>query len=449
MTELSVKSSIRNFRSNKKLNKDKFLDIVDYTNFSIQLTRIGKMLDESVLKFTKRYLIIQTELEEMKREFVGDISLIHEFLNLLKKEFKNEKYDNFSQGKNYMNINNVPHLPNYEQTAIFKTDQRINKSLHLKRQNLNNSRSSKIIKKTPKNNTERRIITKYQSKSPYQNNLKGKMEEELLNLNNSNYNSLRGVHKNNRLKDKKEILNLIPDNKSKAIYILLNSPILSYEEKLKLLPSKKIISSNVCTSDIFNDALANIKNKINFLKQHPIEEDEKIIIDKVCSYPSKTAITGLNFLNNEKEKELMVDNEQNKRLLEITLICLGEKVKVNSNIKEIYNNLFKKYKVNSIKRLYLNFIYKKIYQDAINGNIELKQIEKIIKCIENNKVLISEALISSTNKTFSYIAFSIDEIYEYLCGLKEMEDDLKEKVNNQLNLKLLIREEEIIRNLIN
>ena len=63
MTELSVKSSIRNFRSNKKLNKDKFLDIVDYTNFSIQLTRIGKMLDESILKFTKRYLIIQTELE--------------------------------------------------------------------------------------------------------------------------------------------------------------------------------------------------------------------------------------------------------------------------------------------------------------------------------------------------------------------------------------------------
>ena len=264
MTELSVKSSIRNFRSNKKLNKDKFLDIVDYTNFSIQLTRIGKMLDESVLKFTKRYLIIQTELEEMKREFVGDISLIHEFLNLLKKEFKNEKYDNFSQGKNYMNINNVPHLPNYEQTAIFKTDQRINKSLHLKRQNLNNSRSSKIIKKTPKNNTERRIITKYQSKSPYQNNLKGKMEEELLNLNNSNYNSLRGVHKNNRLKDKKEILNLIPDNKSKAIYILLNSPILSYEEKLKLLPSKKIICSNVCTSDIFNDALANKKIKLIF-----------------------------------------------------------------------------------------------------------------------------------------------------------------------------------------
>ena len=61
MTEASVKNSLRSFGSNAKLN-NKLLDPVDASNVSIQLTRIGKMLDESVLKFTKRYLIIQTEL---------------------------------------------------------------------------------------------------------------------------------------------------------------------------------------------------------------------------------------------------------------------------------------------------------------------------------------------------------------------------------------------------
>ena len=66
MTESSVKSSIKNFITNPKSTKDRFLDAIDFSNFATQLSSVGKMLDESILKFTKRYLIIQTELEEMK-----------------------------------------------------------------------------------------------------------------------------------------------------------------------------------------------------------------------------------------------------------------------------------------------------------------------------------------------------------------------------------------------
>ena len=101
-------------------------------------------------------------------------------------------------------------------------------------------------------------------------------------------------------KKKKKILKSLPDNKSKAIFISLNSDVVPYTEKLKLLNLNKEISSQISTNDIYNDELVNIYNKINLLRQQPIEDDEKAILDKISIYPSKTAKTGLNFLNKQK-----------------------------------------------------------------------------------------------------------------------------------------------------
>ena len=458
MTESSVKSSIKNFITNPKSTKDRFLDAIDFSNFATQLSSVGKMLDESILKFTKRYLIIQTELEEMKREFIGDISLVNEYINITKQG----KNGNFNNGKYYMKINNIPKLPNYNQKKSLKIDRKIlNKSFYLNYNKplFSNNTSTNISNKSnPRNNRknfEKKIHNFFKSYSPYHNTQKSKND----NLNNSNNfsncstikrkNSKSSLSSNNKyIKNKPDIINTFPDNKTKGIYILLNSPILSYKDKLKLLPSKKIICSNISLNEILNNSLSIIQNRINLLKQKTIEEDEKLIIEKICNYPSKTAKIGLNFLNNEKEKELMIDNEENQKLLEMTSICLGEKIKVNKSIKENYNILFKKYKVNSIKELYINYIYQKIYKDSINEKKDNNEIKNILNCIEKNKSLITDALINNNNKNFSYIAFSLDEIYEYLSGINEMDDDLKEKVRNELELKSLIIDEEKIRNLI-
>ena len=469
MTEASVKNSLRSFGSNAKLN-NKLLDPVDASNVSIQLTRIGKMLDESVLKFTKRYLIIQTELEEMKREFVGNISLVNEYLNLTKKEIRAEKYDNIIQGKIYGNPLNIPKLPNYEQKALLK-EKKNNKSAYLnyKKTNLNNSNNIKKgnsnVKKGKNQQIEKKMQSIFKNESPYKNN------PEIQNLNNSNYYTHQtGNYENNEnelsqnkiitnknlktnsLKDKKkmEIIESLPDNKSKAIYILLNSPVLPYDDKLKLLPSNKAICSIISSNDIFNDELANIENKINLLKQQPIEEDEKVIIDKVSNYPSKTAKTGLNFLNESKEKELMIENELNQKLLEMICVCLNENLIENKgeNIKETYEKFFKKYNVNSIKDLFYEVIYKKIYNDLFIGKLSNKEIDAIINSISGNKILISDNLVSNNNKVFSYVAFSLDEILEFLKGIKDVEDDLKEKIKNEMEVKSLLEEEDKIRNLI-
>jgi hypothetical protein len=116
---MSVKNPLRNFGEIKS-NKINVSPSFESTNFSIQLTRIGKMLEESILNFTKRYLIISTELEEMKREFIGQVSLVSEYLNLTKKEIRSEKYESYNQVI-YSNISNIPTMQNYEKKNAFKS----------------------------------------------------------------------------------------------------------------------------------------------------------------------------------------------------------------------------------------------------------------------------------------------------------------------------------------
>ena len=141
MQEKSVKNSIRSFGVVKS-NKSNIMSASDASNLSLQLSRIGKMLDESVLKFTKRYLIIQTELEEMKREFIGDVSLISEYLNLTKKEIRYDKFDDVVIGK-YANPINIPKIPNYERKIKKKRDKKINKSHNYNNSNINLNYSRK------------------------------------------------------------------------------------------------------------------------------------------------------------------------------------------------------------------------------------------------------------------------------------------------------------------
>ena len=483
---MSVKASLRNYGDNK-LIKNNSISASEASNITLQLTRIGKMLDESVLKFTKRYLIIQTELEEMKREFVGDVSLISEYLNLTKKEIRYDKFDNVVIGK-YSNSINIPKLPNYEQ-KILKQNKKINKYDYI---NTNNSMNDKKyvnynnnhLRTTGNSTSRNNQLNLNKISSPIEKKKKVKKEnisdKNLIknfdfndfNLNSklltkpnhkksqnniesskqsiNEYNSKNEIKKNKEKEtQKKKILNSLPDNKTKALYISLNSDVIPYNEKLKLLNVNKEISHLISKNDIYNDALLNINNKINLLKQQPIEEDEKIIIDKISSYPSKTAKTGLNFLNQQKESELMNDdNELNKKLLEMIYVCTGDKLNNDQNLKEAYNELFKKYNEDSIKMLFFNYIYPRCYDDSINGKLDKKDMEDIINIITENKILISDNLVTNDNKTFSYVAFSLDEICQFLTGIQDLDDDLKEKIRNEIELKGLIEEEEKIRNMI-
>ena len=449
---MSVKNPLRNFGEIKS-NRTSVSPSFEATNFSIQLTRIGKMLEESILNFTKRYLIISTELEEMKREFIGQVTLVSEYLNLTKKEIRSEKYESYNQII-YSNTSNIPIMPNYEKKIILRAEKKKENKNFYNRNNLTISHHNRINSYiSERNKTISSMSTKIIDPKKLKSNSAKFLREDVDEQNHKNKiniskrQSVRNeiLPLNNYHMKKNEIIHSLSDIQSKAILILIDSNILHYEDKIKLLFTKKKIFNQIKPKDILNDELAVIENKIQVLNnKKQIKEEDMKIINKIISYPSKTAKTGLNYLISEREKELMNDdNNINKTLIKMIYICLDEEYSSN-NLKEGYEYLFNKYQVKSIKNLFLEVIYNKIFINSLNEK-NTKKNEKIIKQISENKALMSHSLMNNINKTFNYICFSLDEICEFLKNIKGLNKEMKNKVKIEIKLKSLLEEKEKIK----
>lgn len=492
---MSVKSPLRNFNDIKQSygKVDQYQSsLMDTANISLQLGRITKMIEDSVMKFTKKYLVISTELEEMKREFIAQSSLITEYLTLTKKEIRFDKFENFNQGKQFVSM---PSCPLYEQKCIARSEKRDNKlfknvvnfpTTNKKRnftgQNLlttnssvssNNRLFSPIGKSSIKN-----FRKEFDSNSTlsYVNHTQGgitnnngtisrvsKLKKNLLESEISSTNNLskEKMNKKKKFANKKKFLkstvemnenekkeyhkNIIKSIKSpfiKATYTLVNSPILSLNEKLNFGYLNHEISSLIIPPNLVHDSLLQLEKekekKLEIQKKYlPIPNDEKILIEKISSYPSKTAKTGLNFLTPDRERDLIYnESEITKELNNMIYSCLNLSNSNFDNLKDSYDNLFNLYHVNSIKSLFNEVIYKEIYSNSLNEDFNLNT-NLIITTIENNKELITESLVSNTNKTFSYVAFSLEEIVDYLKEIQKITPTIKMKIKNEIEIKTI------------
>lgn len=475
---MSVKSSIRNFNDVKYQNGP---IVVDTVNLSMQLNHISKMLEDSVMKFTKRYLIVATELEEMKREFVGQSSLINEYITLTKKEIRFDKFDKFQQGKGMLN---VPLCPNYEQKCLVKksTSGRMNsaktnkyKSNYAVKKNVNRLMSpqegKKVSKNVIKNLNDSRSIngsnystvnnnkrTPLRNKNYSTDNIDNLQKEDInLNLVNKK-NSVKQTNNMNNQEKKnyhKSIINSIKNTKIKALYTMVTqNDILPIKEKLKVIYLNKELLSNIVVRDVMEDSGKVIKRRIEQKeKKFTVTEEEKELINKLTSYPSKTAQTGLNFLTNTREKDIInTDDSSSIELCKMIFACLGEgNFDEYTTLKDAYENLFNKYNVKSIKKLFSDVIYKKIYYDILSDSPPSIDISNVIQCIDDNRDLITDSLANSTNKTFSYIAFSLEEIADYLKEVEAINDEqeMKKKLKQQIEINKMKIEYERIKEIVN
>lgn len=475
---MSVKSSIRNFNDVKYQNGP---IVVDTVNLSMQLNHISKMLEDSVMKFTKRYLIVATELEEMKREFVGQSSLINEYITLTKKEIRFDKFDKFQQGKGMLN---VPLCPSYEQKCLVKksTSGRMNsaktnkyKSNYAVKKNVNRLMSpqegKKVSKNVIKNLNDSRSIngsnystinnnkrTPLRNKNYSTDNIDNLQKEDInLNLVNKK-NSVKQTNNMNNQEKKnyhKSIINSIKNTKIKALYTMVTqNDILPIKEKLKVIYLNKELLSNIVVRDVMEDSGKVIKRRIEQKeKKFTVTEEEKELINKLTSYPSKTAQTGLNFLTNTREKDIInTDDSSSIELCKMIFACLGEgNFDEYTTLKDAYENLFNKYNVKSIKKLFSDVIYKKIYYDILSDSPPSIDISNVIQCIDDNRDLITDSLANSTNKTFSYIAFSLEEIADYLKEVEAINDEqeMKKKLKQQIEINKMKIEYERIKEIVN
>ena len=468
----SIKNSIRNFSGKSNQILQTYNSIYDSPSMTLSLTRMGKMLEESVMKFTRRYLIISTELEEMKRELIGNINIVNEFINLTKKEIRFDKFDNFTNTNRINNVNNIPLMPNYENKSILHGIKKENQTSYNK---LVNTKRTKNIYKNPEKKfakkpsfTTLKDLKKTHQKKLSQNNLSpvrksldsskdlaNSRKNTFPNNNHSNninisnnFNNYNNINGNKNFNKKNEILNLLPDNKTKSLFLLINNNVLDYDEKIKLLFSKKSLLSVISPNELLQNELNNINYNIKELKsKNNLKNNEKNKIENIIKFPSKIAIEGLNYLNSKNEEELMQNENNNLILIKMILICLNEKtdnLNIN-NINEYYNMLFNKYKVNSIKDLFYKVIYEKIYNQDLN-NINKELNKKIMDNITENKPLITDILVNNSNKTFSCVAFSLDEISDYLKEINDLDPNLINKLNIEKNIQNLCKKQELINN---
>ena len=483
---MSIKASIRNFNDIKAVfsNANSNSSGMDTANISMKLNHISKMLEDSVMKFTERYLIVSTELEEMKREFISNSSLINEYLILTKKEIR---FDNFNQhlpGKSNLN---VALCPNYEQKCLMRSSVKnitrqppskaksnstatsakkipsTNSSTSLaknsispetsklkqslSKSNLSLTNNDTNAKKTPlKTRCQNQVINNANSTSSAHMNNAHSIKTTLTHriMHNSNLIMSSNLHKQDFVKptvsmsnDDKEqyhnnVIALIKNPKAQALYTLINkSRLLTHHEQITTIYLNKEQLSLNLPSNVLNEQLSRLNNTLTKLElnEKALSSYEKGVFDKLMLYPSSHAEKGLNVLTKERESELIRNGTQVEvELVKMLFICLNRKNECDGfdTNASAYDFLFRSYGVGSIKSLIRDVIYKNVY-----CQLKCENFDEIIDVIESNKDLMADILTNGTNKSFSYVANCLQDMCEFL---NEAKDYLNNK-NNTSNIK--------------
>ena len=336
------------------INSSKFSSLVE-PEFKLlspqnQIDRINELLDEALQRFKDKYKEILKLIEQLRKDYYVDMSIIKEYLKICQKDMHLNKY--------------LMVQPVEEEESI-------------------------IVK-------------------PY--NL-----HDLFN---------------------EPIYNDLPNSKMKSIFTLCLSPIIDFESKIKLLFS----NSNLFKNRKFllvNGILPQFKTEIQTIKQNIFEnlpEEQANMLKDIVDFPSEAAYQGLDFLNPEREETLIsTTTDLNIKLIKMIYACLGEDLPEKDNrgraimfsAKEKYEALFKKYGVTSIKEIFSDFIYKKIFEEGIDADIEF--LANVIQVITPCRNIITENLVKQVNNPFSFVAQSLDEVDTFISNLIMMDDDVKEK----------------------
>lgn len=239
---------------------------------------------------------------------------------------------------------------------------------------------------------------------------------------------------NKRIKD--PLYRSLKDKLSQALFNICTSPTIPVQDKIKLIFSRKCLYK-IRKKLLKKYILPQLKKEIDKLKYFAykgLSDDEIETLNEMINYPDIEGIQGLEFLNKEREESLMITNQINFNLLKMVCGCLGYFFNY-SEVKPAYELIFKKYNVKSIKDLFLNVIYKRVFKNMIDEEMDV--IAPIIKSITPFRDLISENLIKNQRNPFGFVAESLDEIDSFLSNLILFDDNMKK------GYKILLRAKEL------
>lgn len=447
---MAIKASIRNFNDIKNVMNANASNI-DTVNVSMKLNHISKMLEDSVLKFTERYLIVTTELEEMKREFISNSSLINEYLTLTKKEIRFDNFNQYFPGKPNLN---VAFCPGYEQKCLMRSA-----SKNLNRQHSSKTKNNSLVTTSKKiSNAMSSSSTNFNknSVSPDSKKLKSNCikhinkEDSKSNLNSNNVTEgkktpLKTRHQNpiigNSNNNNNVNLNYGVNNNSNAYSNNnTNSNNVNVPTKTKLTrkilhDSNLIVSSNLHKQDFIkktssmstSDKQAYHNKVVSYLK-NPKSKALYILINKTDLLSFQEQITTI-YLNKEQLSLNLPSNILNEKLSQLTNLItkyeLNEKPLTKSE-KELVEKLTAF--PNSHSEKGLNVLSKERENELINNNtqVENELAKMIFTCLNKQNEIEGYATNANAyNYLFRYYGVNSiksllrDVIYKNIyCDLK-------------------------------
>ena len=217
-------------------------------------------------------------------------------------------------------------------------------------------------------------------------------------------------------------------HKTNALLIAIHSPIMSIYDKLNIKYLCKRTYNAMTIKDICKeskDAIVNRKRQLcNDVHYNSIYNKK---------YPSLTAQTCLQFLSNDKQSEI-INSETNKMFTELIYVVLNDGLHFNKGKynKELYKFVFDKYKVQSIRSLFMKVIYDKVYvKRKWNKDVCMKYL-KLIKGMKGEM----EKGIKENKNGFGCVLLNLSEIGEYFNVYELMNNDkgICNKENEMLKL---------------
>jgi hypothetical protein len=203
--------------------------------------------------------------------------------------------------------------------------------------------------------------------------------------------------------------------KTNALLIAIHSPIMSIYDKLNI----KYLCKRTYTSTTIKDICKECKQAITNRKRQLCNDMHyNAIYNK--KYPSLTAQTCLQFLSNDKQNEI-INSETNKTFTELIYIVLNDGVHFNKGKynKELYKFLFEKYKVQSIRALFMKVVYEKVYVKRKCSKEVCARYLKLMKAMKGE----IEKGIKDNKSGFGCVLLNLNEIGEYfnICELTNSE----------------------------
>ena len=359
-----------------------------------KIVNVRSIIDSSISEFNKKYSMISNILNEMKSEFLGQMTSVIEYLSS-RKEQPNDYYTNNSALQTLRTEVNEPHkrISDYTSMAALRKS-----SLN----QLNEKTKAKKVMNHDSSKTTRNKAYSITGKANYP-----KINSYALTYSRMNSNQGPTDNKGRRQSASKFVtpnsqitLAKIGKDESfiKGISILYDSNILDFNDKVKLKYLNKDTYNQISLKEITKDIGKEFKPQFKL-------SDKK--------YPSLTAQLGINFMSEEKQKKI-INNETdlNKKIIELLYMILDDANNYNKALtsKELYIQLFKKINVNNIKDMFQLKIFPQIF---INKSFERNKWKALTDLYSKyNKDLID--ISKQTNNDLFLISFSLIEIYDFL-----------------------------------